>query len=106
MMFNFPYTQGLLHMPIYAVMATDRHERRSRRRKLLGAGARSLGRSVRHTVPGYDRAKSWQKTGQDWFDTLGDLKGAAMKLGQIASQYRDFLPPEVAEQLARLQSDA
>ena len=87
-------------------MATDKHERRSRRRKLLGAGARSLGRSVLHTVPGYDRAKSWQKTGQDWFDTLGDLKGAAMKLGQIASQYRDFLPPEVAEQLARLQRDA
>src|SRR5699024_531012 len=61
----------------------DKRERRSRRRKLLGAGARSLGRSVLHTVPGYDRARSWQKTGQDWFDTLGNLKGAAMKLGQI-----------------------
>ena len=67
---------------------------------------RSVGRSVLHTVPGYDRARGWQRTGLDWFDTLGELKGAAMKLGQIAAQYRDFMPPEVAEQLARLQRDA
>ncbi len=87
-------------------MASDKGEQRSRRRKLLGVGARSLGRGVLHTLPGYDRARSWQKTGQDWFDTLGNLKGAAMKLGQIASQYRDFLPEQVVEQLARLQRDA
>lgn len=87
-------------------MASDDREQRSRRRRLIGAGVRSLGRGVLHTMPGYDRAKSWQKTGQDWFDTLGGLKGAAMKLGQIASQYRDFLPEQLAEQLARLQRDA
>lgn len=73
---------------------------------MLGAGMRTLGRSVLHTVPGYDRARSWQKTGQDLFDTLGGLKGAAMKLGQIASQYRDFLPEQIADQLSRLQRDA
>src|SRR5699024_7076850 len=87
-------------------MASDKGEQRRRRRKLIGAGTRSLGRSMLHTLPGYDRARSWQKTGQDWFDTLGDLKGAAMKMGQIASQYRDFLPEQVSSQLARLQRDA
>lgn len=87
-------------------MASDNREQRTRRRRIIGAGVRSLGRGVLHTMPGYDRAKSWQKTGQDWFDTLGGLKGAAMKLGQIASQYRDFLPEQLADQLARLQRDA
>lgn len=87
-------------------MASDKDEQRSRRRRILGAGVRSLGRSALHTLPGYDRAKSWQKTGQDWFDTLSGLKGAAMKLGQIASQYRDFLPEQLVDQLARLQRDA
>jgi predicted unusual protein kinase regulating ubiquinone biosynthesis (AarF/ABC1/UbiB family) len=87
-------------------MASDKDEQRTRRRRIIGAGVRSLGRSALHTLPGYDRAKSWQKTGQDWFDTLGGLKGAAMKLGQIASQYQDFLPEQLAEQLARLQRNA
>ena len=85
---------------------SDKREQRSRRRRILGAGMRSLGRGVLQTMPGYDRAKSWQKTGQDWFDTLGGLKGAAMKLGQIASQYRDFLPEPLIEQLSRLQRNA
>ncbi len=85
---------------------SDKREQRTRRRRILGAGVRSLGRGVLHTMPGYDRAKSWQKTGQDWFDTLGGLKGAAMKLGQIASQYRDFLPEPLIEQLTRLQRNA
>ena len=85
---------------------SDKREQRTRRRRILGAGMRSLGRGVLQTMPGYDRAKSWQKTGQDWFDTLGGLKGAAMKLGQIASQYRDFLPEPLVEQLARLQRNA
>jgi len=87
-------------------MASDSHEQRSRRRRLFGVGVRSLGRGLLHNMPGYDRAKSWQKTGEDWFDTLGGLKGAAMKLGQIAAQYRDFLPEQLTEQLARLQRDA
>lgn len=87
-------------------MASERIQNRKRKRRLLAAGARSLGRSVIHNLPGQDSGQSWQKTGLDWFDTLGELRGAAMKMGQIAAQYRDFLPPEVAEQLARLQRDA
>ncbi len=39
-------------------------------------------------------------------DTLGELKGAAMKLGQMASTNSDFLPPEVAQALAALQKQA
>lgn len=85
----------------------DNHdEQRQRRRKIIGAGLRSLGRGAMRSVPGYDRAKSWHKTGQDWYDTLGGLKGAAMKLGQITAQYQDVLPPQLTEQLARLQRDA
>lgn len=97
---------GFATRAIFRFMASNNDEQRTRRRRIIGAGVRSLGRGVLHTMPGYDRAKSWQKTGQDWFDTLGGLRGAAMKLGQIASQYRDFLPEQLADQLARLQRDA
>ncbi len=38
--------------------------------------------------------------------TLGELKGAAMKVGQMASTASDLLPPELADALARLQQDA
>lgn len=37
--------------------------------------------------------------------TLGELRGAAMKLGQLASQYSDVLPPALAEQLKLLQRE-
>ena len=87
-------------------MASDNNDSKSRRRRLIGAGIRTLSRGALRTMPGYDRAKSWQKTGQDWYDTLGGMKGAAMKLGQIASQYEDVLPPQITEQLVRLQRDA
>ncbi|WP_158583403.1 AarF/ABC1/UbiB kinase family protein [Salinisphaera sp. Q1T1-3] len=89
-------------------MASDNSDQtdKTRRRRLIGAGIRTLSRGAMRSMPGYDRAKSWQKTGQDWYETLGGLKGAAMKLGQIASQYEDVLPPQLTEQLARLQRDA
>ncbi|MEQ8800173.1 MAG: AarF/ABC1/UbiB kinase family protein [Salinisphaeraceae bacterium] len=87
-------------------MSDDKRDQRSRRRKLFGAGLRTLGRGARRVMPGYDRAQYWTQSGLDWFDTLGNLKGAAMKLGQVAAQYQDLLPPELTEQLARLQRDA
>jgi predicted unusual protein kinase regulating ubiquinone biosynthesis (AarF/ABC1/UbiB family) len=59
-----------------------------------------------HVLPGVSKENQWRKIGEDWFTTLGELKGAAMKLGQIASQYRDVLPPALAEQLAKLQRTA
>ena len=80
--------------------------RRGRGRAILAAGARTLGRGLLHAVQRSDRAAHWARVGEDWFETLGELKGAAMKLGQVASQYRDLLPPELAAQLARLQEAA
>lgn len=87
-------------------MSQDRRTQRSRRRRLLGAGARTLGRGMLRVLPGQDRARYWAASGADWFETLSELKGAAMKLGQVASQYSDLLPPQLVQQLERLQRDA
>lgn len=47
-----------------------------------------------------------RNAGEQLSETLGELKGAAMKLGQFASQVSDMLPAELAEPLKRLQKDA
>jgi predicted unusual protein kinase regulating ubiquinone biosynthesis (AarF/ABC1/UbiB family) len=39
-------------------------------------------------------------------ETLGELKGAAMKIGQMLSLHEEMLPPEVAEVLRSLQKEA
>jgi predicted unusual protein kinase regulating ubiquinone biosynthesis (AarF/ABC1/UbiB family) len=39
-------------------------------------------------------------------ETLGEMKGAAMKVGQMLSLHEGMLPPEVAEVLRALQSEA
>jgi predicted unusual protein kinase regulating ubiquinone biosynthesis (AarF/ABC1/UbiB family) len=39
-------------------------------------------------------------------ETLGELKGAAMKIGQMLSLHEGMLPPEVAEVLRSLQKEA
>ncbi|HSW13435.1 MAG TPA: AarF/ABC1/UbiB kinase family protein [Solimonas sp.] len=46
------------------------------------------------------------KAGAHLAQTLGELKGAVMKLGQLASQAADFLPAEIAEPLKKLQKEA
>lgn len=75
--------------------------------RIFGAGLRTLGRSVLNRLPGGDRvqrtAQYWSDVGDDWVRTLGDLRGAAMKMGQLASQYADVLPPALADQLRKLQ---
>lgn len=40
------------------------------------------------------------------FDTLGKLKGAAMKAGQMLSLYEGLLPPEFLEIISKLQNEA
>ena len=86
----------------------DSPTRRSTR--LIGVGLRTLGRSVLRRLPGGDRVQKaadyWTAVGVDMAETLGELRGAAMKLGQLASQYSDILPPQLAEQLQRLQRSA
>ncbi len=52
------------------------------------------------------RAESDARSGELIARTLGELKGAAMKMGQIASVARDILPPELMSSLSSLQRDA
>lgn len=52
------------------------------------------------------RSELLQDVGVQIADTLGEMKGAVMKVGQIASQYKDIFPPEVANSLEKLQKDA
>lgn len=44
--------------------------------------------------------------GQEIAVTLGEMKGAVMKVGQIASQMKDVLPPKLAEALEVLQKSS
>lgn len=52
------------------------------------------------------RSELMQEVGIQIAETLGEMKGAVMKVGQIASQYKDVFPPEVALALEKLQKDA
>ncbi len=49
---------------------------------------------------------SYGKMADDIVDTLGELKGAVMKIGQIASQTQDLLPKEISDALQKLQKEA
>ncbi|ABC28518.1 predicted unusual protein kinase [Hahella chejuensis KCTC 2396] len=52
------------------------------------------------------QARAYDKMANQIADTLGELKGAVMKVGQIASQTQDFLPKEFSQALQRLQKEA
>ena len=52
------------------------------------------------------RSELFQDIGLKIADTLGEMKGAVMKVGQIASQYKDIFPPEVARAISKLQRQA
>lgn len=52
------------------------------------------------------KSKLYQDIGIKIADTLGEMKGAVMKVGQIASQYKDIFPPEVQNAIAKLQRQA
>lgn len=52
------------------------------------------------------RSKLFEEIGLQIADTLGNMKGAVMKVGQMASQYQDIFPPEVAKAMAKLQRQA
>jgi len=51
-------------------------------------------------------SQTYDKMASDIVNTLGELKGAVMKVGQIASQTQDFLPPEFSKALQKLQKEA
>ncbi len=83
--------------------------------KLAGMTAsiagKAVGRSLR-TVGSDDEAKlaarqqTLEEIGVQIAQTLGQMKGAVMKVGQMASQYQDLFPPEIARALAQLQRQA
>lgn len=50
--------------------------------------------------------KMYADIGQQIAQTLGEMKGAVMKVGQIASQVKDMLPKEVASALEVLQKES
>lgn len=52
------------------------------------------------------QSESYSRMAVQIADTLGELKGAVMKVGQIASQTQDFLPKEFSEALQTLQKEA
>jgi len=52
------------------------------------------------------KAASYEKMADDITETLGELKGAVMKVGQIVSQTQDFLPEEFSQALKKLQKQA
>lgn len=83
--------------------------------KLAGMTASVAGRyasdkvqSVFRSEEGAEQAKrnTYQRMASDVADTLGELKGAVMKIGQIASQTQDFLPQEFSSALQKLQKEA
>lgn len=53
-----------------------------------------------------NRAETYDKMANEIASTLGELKGAVMKVGQIASQTQDFLPEQFTKALQTLQKEA
>jgi len=71
--------------------------------------ATDYARSQVHRVVGASEEEKTdlrRRTGERVAQTLGELKGAAMKVGQMASAAKELLPPEVAEAMASLQKGA
>ncbi len=83
--------------------------------KLAGMTASLAGRFAGNAIANSFRNDEQRESARDKLNaeaglqlaqTLGELKGAVMKLGQLASQVADFLPKEIAEPLKQLQKDA
>lgn len=49
------------------------------------------------------QSQLYSEIGEQVMQTLGEMKGAAMKMGQVASQLQHVLPAEFTEQIAKLQ---
>ena len=71
---------------------------RGRTRRLLGLRARTGGALLKTRLGGQ---ADWRALGEALFEGL-----PAMKLAQIMSQWDDLLPPDLANELARLQRQA
>lgn len=87
----------------------------SRFLKLAGMTASIAGKAVSHSIKSFNsteeektasRSEMYGEMGAKIADTLGHMKGAAMKIGQVASQYKDLFPSEIALALTTLQRQA
>ncbi|HAQ84917.1 MAG TPA: ABC transporter [Pseudomonas sp.] len=71
---------------------------------LGGTGARIAGNLlVQRITPGKARI-DWEPVGSSLGETLGQMKGPVLKLGQQASQWQDVLPQPISAALSRLQN--
>jgi predicted unusual protein kinase regulating ubiquinone biosynthesis (AarF/ABC1/UbiB family) len=94
----------------------DRPATRGRRfLKLAGMTASVASNYARTTVKGIfqnaeareaERSEAYRESGSMIARTLGELKGAVMKVGQMASIAQDILPKEIADALSTLQKQA
>ncbi len=96
-------------------MAGESSSRRRRLLKLAGMTASVVGRYTSAQVKGLfltDEARARERrlahlhSGGRIAQTLGELKGAVMKVGQMVSIAADVLPTELAEALRTLQREA
>lgn len=95
---------------------SDKNSSPSRRfMKLAGMTASIAGKAMSNSIKSINaseedklqaKSKLYQDIGLKIADTLGEMKGAVMKVGQIASQYKDIFPPEVSEAISKLQRQA
>ncbi|REG27921.1 putative unusual protein kinase regulating ubiquinone biosynthesis (AarF/ABC1/UbiB family) [Archangium gephyra] len=98
--------------PILEGMSKSRNPpvgRLARLGKVAALSARgSAGLAVRalRKVAGSDTQETERSTIGHFVQVLGEMKGAAMKLGQALSMEVDALPPELRQLVARLQSEA
>jgi predicted unusual protein kinase regulating ubiquinone biosynthesis (AarF/ABC1/UbiB family) len=83
--------------------------------KLAGMTASIAGKAMSNSIKSINstqeqkdiaRSELYEKIGAQIADTLGEMKGAAMKIGQVASQYQDLFPHEIAHALKKLQRQA
>ncbi len=70
------------------------------------AGERTLGLLRSGPVSEAKRLENLVRNAMRIAETLGEMKGAAMKVGQMLSLHEGWLPAEVAEILRRLQREA
>ncbi|MCJ8145703.1 AarF/UbiB family protein [Acinetobacter sp. A3.8] len=96
-------------------MANNKASAGRRFMKLAGMTASIAGKAVTSSIKNINadeekklqaRSALYQEIGVKIAETLGEMKGAVMKVGQIASQYKDIFPAEVQTAIAKLQRQA
>ena len=106
----------VLYFVVKVVVVAEKISTPGRRfMKLAGMTASIAGKAVSNSIKSINsneeeklaaKSRLYEDIGVKIAETLGEMKGAVMKVGQIASQYKDIFPPEVAKAIAKLQRQA